>query len=71
MSCDLGIFVDQSTEPIVTSDANVGLGRGRWQRSEWCCVLQGAVGAVLVEMRGVLGQCVFEVVPVEDQYSVE
>jgi hypothetical protein len=34
-------------------------------------VLQGAVGAVLVEMRGVLGQCVFEVVPVEDQYSVE
>jgi hypothetical protein len=29
------------------------------------------VGAVVVEMRCVLGQCVFEVALVEDQYSVE
>jgi hypothetical protein len=32
--------------------------------------MQG-VGAVLVEMRRVLGQYVFEMAPVEDQYSVE
>lgn len=31
----------------------------------------GRGGAVLVEMCCVLGQDVFEVVPVEDQYSVE
>jgi len=71
MSCDLGIFVDQSAEPVVTVDAKVGLGRRRWDWPKWCCVLQGAVGAVLVEMRGVLGQYVFDVAPVEDQYSVE
>jgi hypothetical protein len=33
--------------------------------------MQGAVGAVLVEVSGVLGQCVFEVAAVEDQHSVE
>jgi hypothetical protein len=70
-SCDLGIFVDQSAKLVVTSDVKVGLGRGRWQWSEWCCVLQGAVGAVLVEMRHVFGQDVFEVALVEDQYSIE
>jgi len=70
-SGDLVIFVDQSAEPVVTSDAKVGLGRGRWGWPKWCCVLQGAVGAVLVEMRRVLGQDVFEVAPVGDQYSVE
>jgi len=66
----LGIFVDQSAKPIVASEAKAGLGRWR-QWPEWCCVPQGAVGAVLVEMRRVLGQYVFEVAPVEDQYSVE
>jgi hypothetical protein len=66
MSCDLGIFVDQSAEPVVTVDAKVGLGRGRWYWPKWCCVLQGAVGAVLVEMRCILGEYVFEVAPVED-----
>jgi hypothetical protein len=71
MSCDLGIFVDQSVKPVVTSDAKVGLGRGRWDWPKWCCVLHGAVGAVLVEMRCVLGQYLFEVAPVADQYSVE
>jgi hypothetical protein len=34
-------------------------------------VLQGAVGTVLVEMRRVLGQDVFKMAPVKDQYSVE
>jgi hypothetical protein len=71
ISCDLGIFVDQPAEPIATSEAKAGLDRRRRQWSKWCCVLQGAVGTVLVEMRRVLGQYVFEVVPVEDQYSVE
>jgi hypothetical protein len=71
MSCDLGIFVDQPAKPIVASEAKAGLGRRRRQWPEWCCVLQGAVGAVLVEMRCVSGQYVFEVAPVEDQYSVE
>src|SRR5438105_6981555 len=70
-SCDLGIFVDQPAKPIVASEAKAGLGRGRWQWPKWCCMLQGAVGTVLVEMRRVLGQYVFEVTPVEDQYSVE
>jgi hypothetical protein len=68
---DLGVFVDQSAEPVVASDVKVGLGLERRQWPEWCCVLYGAVGAVLVEMRCVLGQYVFEVTPVEDQYSVE
>jgi hypothetical protein len=63
--------VDQPAEPVATSEAKVVLGRGRWEWSERCCVLQGAVRAVLVEMRRVLGQDVFEVAPVEDQYSVE
>ena len=63
--------MDQAAGPVATSEAKTGLGRGWWEWPEWCCVLQGAVGAVLVEMRCVLGQYVFEVAPVEDQYSVE
>jgi hypothetical protein len=35
------------------------------------CLVQRSVGPVLVEMRRVLGQYVFEMAPVEDQYSVE
>jgi hypothetical protein len=35
------------------------------------CLVQCSVGAVLVEMRRVLGQYVFEMAPVENQYSVE
>jgi hypothetical protein len=63
--------VDQPAESIATSEAKVGLGRGRWEWPEWCRVPQGAVGTVLVEMRHVLGQYVSEVAAVEDQYSVE
>jgi hypothetical protein len=70
-SSDLGIFVDQSAKPIVASEAKAGLGRRRRQWLEWCCVPQGAVGAVLVEMRRVLGQDVFKMAPVEDQNSVQ
>jgi hypothetical protein len=36
---DLGVFVDQSAEPVVTSDVKVGLGRRRRKWPEWCCVL--------------------------------
>jgi hypothetical protein len=57
------------------ADRDVGgeglAGRGRWEWPEWCCVLRGTVGAVFVEVRRVLGQDVFEVAPVEDQYLVE
>jgi hypothetical protein len=71
VSGGLGIFVDQSAEPVVTSDVKVGLGRGRWQWSEWCCLMQCPVGAMGVEVCHVLGQHVFEVSAVEDQHSVE
>jgi hypothetical protein len=63
--------VDQPAEPVATSEATVWLGRGRWEWSQRCRVLQRAVGAVLVEMRRVLGQDVFKMAPVKDQYSVE
>ncbi len=63
--------MDQPAEPVAASEAKVGLERGRWEWSEWCCLPQSTVGAVLVEMRHVLGEYVFEVIPVEDQYSVE
>jgi len=33
-SCDLGVFVDQSTEPIATSDAKLGRQRRGWKRLE-------------------------------------
>lgn len=63
--------MDQPAEPVATAEAKAGLGRARRQWSQWCCMLQGAVGALLVDMRRVLGQDVFEVAPVENQYSVE
>ena len=33
--------------------------------------MQGAVGSVVIEMRRVLGQYVFEMAPVDDQHPVE
>ena len=45
--CDLGIFVDQPAEPVATSDAKVGLGRGRWSdlSGAACCRARwGGVG---------------------------
>jgi hypothetical protein len=40
-------------------------------QAEWCCVLQGAVGAMGVEVCHVLGQHCLEVAVVDDQHSVE
>jgi hypothetical protein len=39
-SCDLGIFVYQSPEPIVTSDAKLGRRRRGWKRLERRCLGQ-------------------------------
>jgi hypothetical protein len=66
-----GIFVYQSTEPIATSDAKLGRRCRGWERLERRCLVQCSVRAVLVELRRVLGQYVFEMAPVADQYSVE
>ncbi|MCA1835363.1 MAG: hypothetical protein LC721_03085 [Actinobacteria bacterium] len=55
-SCDLGIFVDQSTEPIVTSDVRLGGRRRGWERLERRCLVECSVRSVGVEVRHVLGQ---------------
>jgi hypothetical protein len=65
-SCDLGIFVYQPTESVATSEVQVG----RWEWSEWCCLMQGAV-AMVAEVGNVLGQYALEVAAVDDQYPVE
>jgi hypothetical protein len=54
-SCDLGIFVNQSTEPIATSDAKLGGRREGRERVEWCCLVQCPVRPMVVEVRDVLG----------------
>jgi hypothetical protein len=55
-SCDLGIFVDQSAEPIAASDAKLGRRRGGWKWLERRCLVQCSVRPVGVEVRHVLGQ---------------
>jgi hypothetical protein len=73
MSCDLGIFVISPSSRSRRRRRRSGCdeGGGSSLSGAACCVLQGAVGAVLVEMRCVLGQYVFEVASVDDQYLVE
>jgi hypothetical protein len=56
-------------EPIATSDAKLGRRCRGWERLERHCLVQRSVGPVLVEMRRVLGQYVFEMAPVEDQLA--
>jgi hypothetical protein len=46
--------VDQSTEPIATSDAKLERRCWGWERLEQRCLVQRSVRAVLVEMRRVL-----------------
>jgi hypothetical protein len=73
-SCDLGIFMYQPTESVATSEVQVGMDLLRWEWSEWsewCCLMQCAMWAVLVEVRYVLGQNVSEVAAVDDQYPVK
>jgi hypothetical protein len=38
-SCDLGVFVDQSTEPIAASDAKRGRRRRGWKRLQRRCLV--------------------------------
>jgi hypothetical protein len=54
-SCDLGISVYQSTEPIATLDAKLGKRRRGWERLEWRCLVQCPVRPMGVEVRHVLG----------------
>jgi hypothetical protein len=63
--------VDQSTEPVATAEAKLGRCRGGWEWPQWSCLVQRAVGAMVVEMCHVLGEHRFEVAAVEDQYPVE
>jgi hypothetical protein len=44
--------------------------RCRWEWSEGCCLIQCAVGPMVVEMRHVLGQHALEVAAVDDQHPV-
>jgi hypothetical protein len=60
-SCDLAIFVDQSTEPVATAEAKLGRCRGGWEWPEWCCLVQCAVGTMVVEIRHALGEHSLEV----------
>src|ERR671916_294007 len=45
-SCGLGVFVDQSPEPIATSDAKRGRCRRGWERLERRCLVQCPVRPV-------------------------
>jgi hypothetical protein len=47
-SCDLGIFVDQPAEPVEASQMRIRLWRRRGKGLEWCCLVQCAVGAMVV-----------------------
>jgi hypothetical protein len=47
-SRDLGIFVDQPAEPVEASQMRIRLWRRRGKGLEWCCLVQCAVGAMVV-----------------------
>jgi hypothetical protein len=70
-SCDLGVFVDQSTEPIAASDAKRGRRRRGWKRLERRCLVQCSVRPVGVEVRHVLGQHRRKLALVEDQHPIQ
>lgn len=63
--------MDQSTEPVATAEVKLGRCRDGWEWPKCCCLVQRAVGAMVVEMGHVLGEYRFEVAAVEDQYPVE
>ena len=63
--------MDQSTEPIVTSDAKRGKHRRGWKRSERRCLVQCSVRPVGVEVRHVLGQHNLKLALVEDQHPIQ
>jgi hypothetical protein len=56
MSGGLRVLMDQPTEPISSHDPRRRRQGNRHARSQWRCLLQGAVRAVAVVMVGVLGQ---------------
>jgi hypothetical protein len=68
--CDLGVFMDQPTEPISSDDLDVGVDGVR-QRSERAGLVQGTVGTVGVEVVLILGEDLAQMRGVDDQYSVE
>ena len=51
MSRDLGIFVYQSTKPIVTLETGLGWRCEGWERLERCGLVECAVRATVVELR--------------------
>ena len=55
-SYDLGIFVNQSAEPIAASDVKLGRRRRGWKRLQRRCLVQCPVRPMGIEVRHVLGQ---------------
>jgi hypothetical protein len=66
-SGDLGVFVDQSAEPIAASDAQRGRRRRRWKRWQRRGVVQRPVRTVGVEVRHVPRQHSLKLAPVQDR----
>ena len=63
--------MDQSTEPIATSDAKLGRQRRGWKRLQRRCLIQCSVRPVGVEVRHVLGQHPPKLASVEDQHPIQ
>ena len=70
-SCDLGIFVDQSTEPIAASDVKLGRRRRGWKRLKRRGLVQCPVRPMGIEVRHVFGQHSLKLAPVEDQHLIQ
>jgi hypothetical protein len=68
-SCDLGIFVDQSAEPIAASDAKLGRRTQAWKRLGRRCLVP--VRPMGVDVRHVLGQHSLKLAPAEDQHPIQ
>lgn len=70
-SCDLGIFVDQSTESIQPHDRCAGRWKGRGNGSQRWPLAERAVRPVLVVVHHVIRQHRLQMSPPQDQYAVQ
>src|ERR1039457_1202223 len=69
-SCDLGVFVEQASEPVASDDLDVRVDGVR-ERPERTGVVQCPVRPVPVEMGLILGQDLAQVRGVDDKHPVE
>ena len=65
--CDLGVFVEEAAEAVASADPDVWARAwvGKWPQR--CCLGEGAVRAMFVEVPFVLGRHRGGVPPVDDE----